>query len=70
MRDVLTDTAIVDAIAAYLGTQESWSGADALDVIADLIGRVRPHPGQVHAEDYADEFAAATGRRVSHDCMP
>ena len=33
-------------------------------VIAELIGTVRPHPGDVGAEDYAAAFKDATGRQL------
>lgn len=58
------DEYVVDAIATYLGTWSEWSGADALEAIADLIGRVRPHPGNVPAEIYAQAFANYTDRRI------
>lgn len=61
------DRAVVDAIAAYLGTQPSWSGADCLEVISDAIGTVRPHPGNYLDPDvYAQAFEAHTGRPVPH----
>ena len=40
-----TDTNIVNAIALLLGTQREWNGGDCLEDIANLIGLVRPHPG-------------------------
>jgi hypothetical protein len=58
------DRDIVDSIAALLGTAEKWRGADFLEVIADLIGQVRPHPGRGDANEYAERFERATGRRV------
>lgn len=57
-----TDEQVVDRIAALLGTRESWSGADMLERIANLIGYVRPHPGDPNVLDYRAEFYAATGR--------
>jgi hypothetical protein len=57
-----SDQFVVDALAAYLGTQEEWNGADCLEVIADLIGTVRPHPGG--ESDYRPIFRKATGRDV------
>ena len=54
----LKDKTVVDAIALYLGTRSSWSGSDALDVIADLIGEVRPHPGDT-SRPYLDAFHAS-----------
>lgn len=66
--DEWTDTRAVDAIATYLGTREAWSAADAVEVIADIIGTVRPHPGHVWDTDdlptgqgYLQAFAEATG---------
>jgi hypothetical protein len=55
-----TDQGVVDAIATMLGTAERWS-ADELETIGNLIGQVRPHPGDAW-EDYAAQFRAATGR--------
>jgi hypothetical protein len=57
------DTYVVDQIATYLGTREDWSGADALEVIADLIGTVRPHPGSQRG--YRAIFEAVTGRPLT-----
>lgn len=57
-----TDTEIVDAIAVGLGTQDGWSGADTLEWIADVIGQVRPHPGNGEATSYLDGFVEATTR--------
>ncbi|WP_434598352.1 hypothetical protein [Streptomyces sp. A5-4] len=53
----LTDTDAVDAIALGLGTSPDWSGANALDWIADVIGKVRNHPGGGDPRKYQDEFA-------------
>jgi hypothetical protein len=64
------DTRVVDAIATYLGTAERWDGADALDVIADLIGEVRPHPGATPVHLYAERFKEATGREVLPEYEP
>lgn len=64
-----TDTAdrdVVDALATYLGTNETWSGADMLEVIAQLIGTVRPHPGDA-ADTYVQQFATDTGRAAPAD---
>ena len=58
LSDSLKDRTVVDAIALYLGTRSSWSGSDALDVIADLIGEVRPHPGDT-SRPYLDAFQAS-----------
>lgn len=60
----MDDTDVVDAIATYLGTQAEWSGADALEVIADLVGTVRPHPGDVPYDEYLAELTKVTGRPV------
>lgn len=54
-----TDQQVLDAIATLLGTSRAWN-ADTLTDIANLIGQVRPHPGD--APNYADDFHAATGR--------
>ena len=63
-RPLFNDTDVVDAIATYLGTSQEWSGAECLEVIAELIATVRPHPGDIDDEDYPDAFAAATGRSI------
>lgn len=60
---ITTDTDAVDAIATYLGTSPEWSGADALDTIADVLGSVRPSVGMDPAE-FRRAFRAATGRAV------
>ena len=62
----LQDRDVLDYMATYLGTLEEWSGADALDVIADLIGRVRPHPGGDDAT-FRREFVEVTGREIPAD---
>lgn len=58
------DTYVLDLIAGLLGASDSWNGADMLSQIADMIGTVRPHPGNVDAEAYAAIFLATTGRLV------
>ncbi len=45
-RPALSDTAVIDAIAWRLARSPDWS-ADELTDIADLIGTVRPHPGDL-----------------------
>ena len=59
-----TDSDVVDDIAALLGTAETWRGADFLEIIADLIGQVRPHPGEGTPEQYTKRFERATGRNL------
>lgn len=61
-----SDTEVVDKIAVGLGTQETWSGADALEWIANVIGDVRPHPGD-SADHYVRTFRIATGRDPDPD---
>ncbi len=53
------DTAVLDAIAWTLAVSPDWS-ADELTVIADLIGTVRPHPGELDpdAPDWVGQLAA------------
>lgn len=59
------DTDVLDKIAALLGSPEDWDGAaDFLEDIANLIGTVRPHPGDNPAGDYAEAFEAETGRKM------
>lgn len=41
----VTDTDVVDAIQLGLATQSEWTGSECLEWIANLIGRVRSHPG-------------------------
>lgn len=43
----VTDTDVIDAIALGLGTQAEWNGGDCLTWIADQIGAVRRHPGNI-----------------------
>lgn len=60
-----TDTDIIDNIAALLGAAEDWSpGSEFLEHIADLIGQVRPHPGEGTGTDYPTRFKQATGRNL------
>lgn len=61
----VTDQTVVDCIATMLGTNPLWSGADDLEAIANLIGKVRPHPGGGRPADYRTKFHAATGRPVN-----
>ncbi len=49
------DAAVLDAIAWTLAASRDWS-ADELTVIADLIGTVRPHPGELLDPDAPDWF--------------
>ncbi len=53
------DTAVLDAIAWTLAVSPDWS-ADELTVIADRIGTVRPHPGELDpdAPDWVGQLAA------------
>jgi len=53
------DAAVLDAIAWTLAVSPDWS-ADELTVIADLIGTVRPHPGELDpdAPDWVGQLAA------------
>lgn len=61
---VTTDQRAVDKIASILGAPE-WEGADFCEWIADIIGEVRPHPGNYATRDeYADIFAEEIGRDV------
>jgi hypothetical protein len=57
--DEPTDTQVIDAIGGLLGTTKDWN-ADTLRDIANLIGQVRPHPGD--DPNYSSNFRAATGR--------
>lgn len=59
----MDDQQAIDIIATILGTSETWSGADFLELIANVIGEVRPHPGGAF-ETYRADFLAATGREV------
>ncbi|WP_405824590.1 hypothetical protein OG705_30140 [Streptomyces sp. NBC_00838] len=52
----LTDTDVVDAIALGLGTSPDWSGEHTLAWIADVIGKVRNHPGGRDPSEYQAEF--------------
>lgn len=65
----MTDQEALDAIAAYLGTQESWNGGDVCEFVANVIGRTgRPHPGSDlrvgGAAVYGDAFKRITGRDI------
>jgi hypothetical protein len=53
----VTDTDVVDTIALMLGTSPEWTGAQDLERIADIIGAVRPHPGNLGPFEYRREFA-------------
>ena len=68
------DTAVLDAIAWTLAVSPDWS-ADELTVIADLIGTVRPHPGELNpdAPDWVGQLAAyrlQLTHRTSSDEVP
>lgn len=54
---------VIDAIATMLGTSPEWS-SEYLEDIANLIGVVRPHPGDKTPAQYRQEFREATGREV------
>lgn len=56
----MTDTEVVDRIALGLGTQSKW-GSDELEWIADLIGMVRPHPGDTDPARYLREWEQGRG---------
>lgn len=65
----VSDTQVVDEIATLLGTTPDWNGADMLTMIAEIVSKTRPHPGDFNPDPdvYARKFAAATGRPVSLD---
>lgn len=43
----LDDQQALDALALYLGEQDSWNGGDVCDVLAEIIAATgRPHPGE------------------------
>ena len=57
------DEQAIDAIATLLGTSADWS-ADHTEAIANIIGRVRPHPGcYEYSDSYTFAFVRATGRQ-------
>ena len=59
------DTQVVDAIATMLGTTARWDPTAIVEDIANLIGEVRPHPGESGPPDrWAELFMADTGRDV------
>ena len=61
---MMTDQEALDALAAYLGTQESWNGGDVCDVVANMIAKTgRPHPGS-HYPVYSTVFKTMTGRDI------
>lgn len=62
---ITTDQDAVDAIATLLGTTAEWP-VDMPEWIADIIGQVRPHPGDA-SQTYAADFRAATGRNVPEE---
>ena len=53
-----TDKAVVDAIALCLGTAEEWQ-PHHLDVVAELVGYVRPHPGDIPHDEYEQALREA-----------
>lgn len=60
--DVITDSDVVDAIALLLGTNPEWSSpSEFLDDIANLIGRVRQHPGDQDPQEYVEQHLIARG---------
>ncbi len=61
------DAAVLDAIAWTLAVSPDWS-ADELTVIADLIGTVRPHPGELDpdAPDWVGQLAAYRLQLTGH----
>ena len=64
--DLIGDMWAIDKIATLLGTSDDWSGADYLDMIAEIVGIVRPHPaGDGHA--YATTFHRKTNRNIFPD---
>lgn len=57
------DQYALDCLATLLGTSSEWSSAaDYLESVADLVGTVRPHPGNYDADVYARVFHERTGR--------
>jgi hypothetical protein len=64
IKTTTADRQALDAIATLLGTSADWSpGSEFLEDIANIIGSVRPHPGD-SADTYRSNFHAATGRNV------
>jgi hypothetical protein len=63
---LVRDQWAIDKIAVGLGTRTEWPGAETLEWIANVIGTVRPHPGDA-APRYRAEFEAATGRPAPAD---
>jgi len=59
------DTLAIDKIATLLGTSDDWKGADYLEMIAGIVGSVRPHPGNLDGNAYAEVFRQVTGREVN-----
>ena len=57
----------IDKIATLLGTADDWRGADFLEMIADVIGIVRPHPGESDGEQYVVRFIDKTYRNIHPD---
>ncbi|MBN6754336.1 hypothetical protein JRG18_12580 [Kocuria palustris] len=58
---------MIDGIASLLAAPE-WSGAQMLEIIAEAIGRVRPHPGAYpDREAYSVVFTNETGRLLPPD---
>lgn len=55
------DRGAVDGIASLLGGSPDWDSS-LLESVADIVSHVRPHPGNISADEYADAFKAATGR--------
>lgn len=67
INELVADMWAIDKIATLLGTSSEWKGADYLQWIADIIGSVRPHPGDNDGDGYAIDFRNATGRDVVLD---
>lgn len=62
-----SDQQVVAGIAMILGTAPEWS-AEQLEQIADLVGVVRPHPGDYQEpSEYEVEFRRETGRSLAGD---
>jgi hypothetical protein len=61
MTTPMTDQRAIDVIACGLGTKTEWS-SEELEWIADVIGSVRPHPGDTTPPRFYIDFTEATGR--------
>lgn len=56
------DRLALDKIAGLLGTSSRWDG-DVLEDLANIVGDVRPHPGDA-ADTYSKTFRESTGRSI------